>query len=184
MRTSAIQEDGINFYHTLPTNTCRFSCSKALNLFTQDYIRLNDGVLDALRSWQSGNLQFSWKMPKTITNQVKIDTVASFLWSDMHHQEGIFRGNTPNSWSIQNYVSNVYADIEYWPLFWQKYDTTQSNTITLNRYRTRLESAEIFIDRYDTIKQRVDGRFNFRVIGYNNSIVHIQNGRFLNVKLY
>jgi hypothetical protein len=157
-------------------------CSYSSNLITKDFIHPNNSVLDALRSWQQANLKFAYKLPLIITPPIKLDTLSTFLWSDQQYQEQFVSGNSPTSWSILPFVSDVFSEMKYWHVFWQR-DTTFYSEEEQNLYRTRVERAEFYLDRYDTVRQRVDGRFSFRMIGYNGTVIDIKDGRFVNVRL-
>lgn len=185
MRASAgvILQDGINFSHAIKSNFCSLSMGKAFDLITQDYQRPGDMAIYALRYWNSIGWRVSYnKLPQAIIVPIKLDSLSTFSWSNKQYQEQFVNGNSPTSWSILPFVSDIFSELNYWRTFWQR-DTTFYSIEERNLYRTHVEQAEFYLDRYDTVRQRVDGRFSFRMVGYDGRVVDIRNGRFLNVRL-
>jgi hypothetical protein len=57
-RTNVWLVGGASFGHSLKSRYCSFKCSQSFDLVTRDFVRPNDGVLDALRSSQIESIQF------------------------------------------------------------------------------------------------------------------------------
>jgi hypothetical protein len=188
-RVNVIITDGVNFSHAIKSNFCSLYLSKASELLTQDFIRPNDNVLDALRSWRGTTIEFFVNVPQHIQVPFKItnsalDSALILSFSDKRYQEQFVYGNTPTTWSILSFVSDIFGNVKYSPKYLKSIDSSGIfDPASLNLYRTRLERAEFYLDRYDTTRQRVDGRFSFRIVGFDGSIVDIQNGSFVNVRL-
>ena len=176
---------GASFGHSLKSQYCSFKCFQSFDLVMHDYIHPHDGRLDAIRSSSIERLYFSFRLSRYIPPlPSKQDSLLTFSWSDKRYQERFVTNSTPGTWSVQSFVVDVFADIEFSPHYINSIDTMLLSPLDLNRYRARIERAEFYLDRYDTVRQRADGRFSFRAVGYNNTIVDIKDGRFTNVKLY
>jgi hypothetical protein len=183
-------EGGIAFGHNLKSNSYSLRCLQSSELFTEDIIRPDSLILDALRSSRIAELYISfYDIPRSFTvplknNYIISDTTLSISFTDKRLQEQFVYSGMPVRLNIVNVVTDVFGDIQYSPRYWKSIDTSLYNPTSLNRYRTRLERAEIILDRYDTVRQRVDGQFSFRMIGYENTVIEVKDGRFTNVKLY
>jgi hypothetical protein len=187
-RSRVFLTDGMTFSHAIKSNFCSLYLSKGFELLTQDFIRPNDNVLDALRSSRITDIKIFFGVPAMIQTPLRIDgmisdSTVSISFNDKRYQEQFVYG-TPPAWSILSFVSDVFCDIAYDPPFLRNREASNLfDPIALNRLRTRLERGEVYLDRYDTVRQRVDGRFSFRIIGFDGTVVDIQNGQFINVKL-
>jgi hypothetical protein len=187
MRPALWRSGEVIFTHAIKSNFCSLHCSFSSNLLTQDFLR-PDNTLDAVRSWQTASLSIFFRVPKIIQTPIKIDNTTSdstfdISFSDKRYQERFVYGTTPTSWKILSFVSDIFADVQYSPRYLNSIDTLNYDPLSLRPYRTRLEQAEIIIERYDTIRQRVNGRFSFRMMGYDNTIVEVRDGLFDNVLL-
>jgi hypothetical protein len=180
-----IPQDGLGFSHAIKSSFCHWYVGKGSDLISRDYPRLGDTIIDALRSWRGTSISVSFRVPKTIQTPISFasDSMLTFSYVDARYQEMFVARPRPNKSSILSFVSDVFSKMEYWPPFWQQNDTSFYSLSERNLYRTRVERSEFYLDRYDTVRQRVDGRFSFRMIGYDGTVIDIKDGRFINVKL-
>jgi hypothetical protein len=180
---------GVSFVQNLTDNSWSLICAQSSELLTEDIVREDNQMLDALRSAREAELYLSFfYAPKSISIPLKInhtfpDTTFNISFKDRRFQEYIVPSNSPGSAIVKSFVSSIFADVQYSPIYLRSIDTSFYDPASLNRYRTRLEQMEMILDRYDTIRQRVDGRFSFRMVGYGNAVVEVKEGRFTNVRL-
>jgi hypothetical protein len=130
----------------------------------------NENYLDSLRTWKEDRLEFIFPAPTTITTPYSQMKPRAFGWV-RHVVTERYMPTNSNHWAIQTLWSTNYG------VSYNAFSRLFSDQATI-------QASSLIIERYDTEKKRISGRFSFRAVGsVNGEKVEIRDGIFDNVKL-
>jgi hypothetical protein len=175
---SVISSGGVYVFHNIRENEpyINLLVAKHSNLRTAEVARADNGKPLALRSWNIESLSVYFRiLNNSFTAPYVVSTLNDFQWLQSEFSERIVSDGN-GKFSIITMESARYTNTQY---------SSKAQYLSNPKlYQSKVERAWMMIDEYDIVKNRVSGRFSFRLIdSITGEVVDIQNGTFTNVYL-